>query len=41
MHAAIRDEAGHRLIADSMSYIDHSEVDLGRLEGERRAEARR
>jgi len=41
MHAAIRDEAGHRLIADSMSYIDHSEVDLGRLEGERRAQAKR
>jgi len=41
MHAAIRDEAGHRLIAGSMSHIDHSEVDLARLEGERRAQVKR
>jgi len=41
MHAAIRDKAGHRLIAGSMGFVDHNDVDLGRLEGERRAQAER
>jgi len=41
MHRAIRDVAGHHLIADAMTYVDHTDVDLRRLEGERRAEARR
>lgn len=41
MHQAIREVAGHRLIADAMSHVDYSDVDLERLAGERRAEARR
>jgi thymidylate synthase ThyX len=41
MHRAIRDVAGHRLIADAMSFVDRSEIDLERLEGERKAERRR
>ncbi|MEX0865674.1 MAG: FAD-dependent thymidylate synthase [Acidimicrobiia bacterium] len=41
MHHAIRDVAGHRLLADAMSFVDYSEVDLERLEGERRSNQRR
>jgi len=41
MHRLIRDEAGHRLLADAMCFVDHRDHDLGRLEGERRAAARR
>jgi hypothetical protein len=41
MHRAIRDVAGHDLIADAMTYVDYTDVDLQRLEGERKAEARR
>jgi thymidylate synthase ThyX len=41
MHRLIREEAGHTLIADAMSYVDHETYGLGRLESERRAEARR
>ncbi|MGH8871771.1 MAG: FAD-dependent thymidylate synthase [Acidimicrobiia bacterium] len=41
MHQAIREVAGHRLIADAMSYVDYGDVDLERLAGERKAEARR
>ena len=41
MHRAIRDEAGHHLIADAMSFVDYSDVDLARLEGERKSERRR
>lgn len=41
MHRAIRDVAGHRLIADAMTFVDYSDVDLERLESERKAEARR
>ena len=41
MHQAIRDVAGHRLIADSMKYVDYADIDLERLEGERRAEQKR
>lgn len=41
MHRLIRDQAGHRLIADAMTYVDHEDHDLARLEGERRAAARR
>ncbi len=41
MHRLIRDEAGHRLIADAMTYVDHADYDLARLEGERRAAAKR
>ncbi len=41
MHQAIRDVAGHSLIADAMSYVDYTDVDLERLESERRAEKKR
>jgi hypothetical protein len=37
MQDAIRDVAGHRLIAEAMSFVDHAEVDLERLASERRA----
>ena len=38
MHTLIAEQAGHRLIAESMSYADHSEVELERLKAERAAE---
>jgi thymidylate synthase ThyX len=41
MHRLIREEAGHRLIADAMSYVDHDSYDLARLDSERRASAKR
>jgi thymidylate synthase ThyX len=41
MHLAIKDVAGHRLIADAMSFVDYTDVDLERLEGERRAQRKR
>ncbi|MGZ4125103.1 MAG: FAD-dependent thymidylate synthase [Actinomycetota bacterium] len=41
MHGLIRDHAGHRAIADAMTYVDHSDVDLERLEAERRADEKR
>ena len=41
MHELIRDHAGHRAIAATMAYVDHSSVELERLESERRTESRR
>jgi len=41
MHGLIRDVAGHTAIADAMTYVDFSDVDLERLEAERRADAKR
>jgi len=41
MHQTIRDVAGHRLIADSMKYVDYTDSDLERLEGERKAQKKR
>jgi thymidylate synthase ThyX len=41
MHRQIRDVAGHRRIADAMTYIDYNDYDLARLETERRAAAKR
>jgi thymidylate synthase ThyX len=41
MHDLIAETAGHRAIAGTMRFLDRSEVDLERLEAERRAEARR
>ncbi len=41
MHRLIRDQAGHRLLAEAMEYVDYENYDLARLESERRAEARR
>jgi thymidylate synthase ThyX len=44
MHRLIRDQAGHRALAELMSFVDHREYEAGsleRLDGERRAELRR
>jgi hypothetical protein len=41
MHNQIRDVAGHRRIAGAMTFVDHNDYDLGRLETERRAAAKR
>lgn len=41
MHRLIGDQAGHRALADAMKFVDHTDYDLARLEGERKAEARR
>ena len=41
MHTLIREQAGHSLIADAMKFVDYNNYDLARLEGERRADARR
>jgi hypothetical protein len=41
MHELIDTTAGHRAIAATMTYLDTSDVDLERLEAERRAEAKR
>jgi thymidylate synthase ThyX len=41
MHRLVAQQAGHRNIADAMRFVDHSPVDLERLEAERRSEARR
>ncbi|MDX2344727.1 MAG: FAD-dependent thymidylate synthase [Acidimicrobiia bacterium] len=41
MHRLIGDQAGHHLIADAMKNVDHQDHDLARLEGERRAAAKR
>jgi thymidylate synthase ThyX len=41
MHRLIRDQAGHRALADAMSHVDHGEHELERLASERAAAARR
>ena len=41
MHRQIADVAGHRAIAAAMRHVDYEATELERLEGERRAEARR
>ena len=41
MHRLIAEQAGHRAIAAAMTFADHSEVALERLEAERAAERRR
>jgi thymidylate synthase ThyX len=41
MHQQIAEHAGHRVIAEMMTYVDHEDYDLGRLGAERRAEERR
>ncbi len=40
MHRLIAEEAGHRGVAEAMSFVDSGEAELGRLEAEQRAEAR-
>jgi thymidylate synthase ThyX len=41
MHRAIADVAGHRAIARAMQFADHSEVELERLQAERKLEEKR
>ena len=41
MHTLIAEQAGHRILADSFRFVDHSDIELERLESERRAEQRR
>ena len=41
MYRLIAEEAGHRGIAEAMRFVDHSRVELERLEAERRTEAKR
>jgi Thymidylate synthase complementing protein len=41
MHRLIAEVAGHRAIADAMRFVDHSAVELERLQEERRLEAKR
>ena len=41
MHRLIADEAGHHAIAAAMPFADHSDVELERLQEERRLEAKR
>jgi thymidylate synthase ThyX len=40
MHRLVGEEAGHRAIAESMRFVVHDEVGLGRLAAERRLDAR-
>jgi thymidylate synthase ThyX len=41
MHRRIADVAGHKAVAEAMQFADHSEVELERLQEERRLEAKR
>jgi thymidylate synthase ThyX len=41
MHRQIREVAGHRALADAMTFVDHRDYGLARLESERRAATRR
>ncbi len=41
MHRLIAEQAGHKVIAQAMTFVDHSIPDLERLEAERRVESRR
>ena len=41
MHHLIADRAGHRAVAAAMTFADHSEVELERLQQERRMEEKR
>jgi hypothetical protein len=41
MHRLIAERAGHRAIAEMMTFVDHSRPELGRLAAERRSDGRR
>jgi thymidylate synthase ThyX len=41
MHRLIREQAGHELVADAMSFVDHGAAELERLESEKALERRR
>jgi hypothetical protein len=40
MHRLVATQAGHTGLAEAMRFVVHDEVELGRLEAERRLEAR-
>jgi len=40
MHRLIGEQAGHRAIAQAMSFVDHESTELGRLEAEQRSESK-
>ena len=41
MHELILNKAGHKILANSMKYVDHNTYDLERIDAERAAEKRR
>jgi thymidylate synthase ThyX len=41
MHELIRDEAGHRAVAEMMRFVDHGDTELERLDAEKALAARR
>jgi hypothetical protein len=41
MHRLVAEQAGHRALAEAMRFVVHDEVELGRLDAERRLESRR
>jgi thymidylate synthase ThyX len=41
MHTLIAEQAGHRALASAMQFVDHSEVELERLNSERILERKR
>jgi hypothetical protein len=41
MHRLVAEQAGHRALADAMRFVVHDQVELGRLDAERRLESRR
>ena len=41
MHRLIAEQAGHRVLAEAMTFVDYEDHDLERIDAERRAEARR
>lgn len=41
MHTLIAEQAGHRAVADMMTFVDHSSAELERLDAERTLQARR
>jgi hypothetical protein len=41
MHTLIAERAGHRAIAAAMQFVDHSQVELERLNAERALERKR
>lgn len=41
MHRLIAEQAGHHAVAEAMTFVDHGETELERLDAERRAFARR
>ena len=41
MHRLVSEEAGHTAIAAAMGFVDHTDIDLERLDAERRVDAKR